>query len=233
MIFNILICDDEPIICEKLKNFLHSIDPNYEIDTYYLGENILEIASNYDVIFLDIEMPGINGMETARLLRQRNCNAYIIFLTSHNEFMPEAFAVRAYRFLCKPVDKVKLRAAISDVEAEIQHRKKYLVKSEEKTFVVDSDEIIYLAAYGDGTYIYTTNGIIDSNRSLKYWLSELNENFFQIHKSYVVSFAYIKFLDKMSLHLRCTNEEIPISRRQYKEFKEKFVSYIKNNSRSL
>lgn len=227
MNIKILICDDEPILCKKTQEVIKSIDPNIDTDTCYLGESVIDIADKYDIIFLDIDMPGMNGMETASLLRRRGVSSYIVFLTSHSEFMPEAFEVRAYRFLTKPLDANKVSKMIDEIKLEMSSRHKVIIKTGDREYVLSSDEIVYLAAYGDGTYIYTTHDVIDSSKSLKHWAEVLSDKqFFYVHKSYIVSYAYISELGKMSVKLRNVKEEIPVSRRKHKEFREKYISYI-------
>ena len=100
----IAICDDEKIFRDQIKKYILEVSSDSSIDEYTCGDDLAGSESNYDIIFLDIEMPGISGIETAEKLRENGSDADIIFLTSHVEFVYEAFKVRAFRFLQKPID---------------------------------------------------------------------------------------------------------------------------------
>lgn len=87
MKLNVAVCDDEKIISNEIKNRLHNMYPDHLIDIYDSGSDLLKAKKIYDLIFLDIEMPEVNGMETAEQLRKKGNGEYIIFLTSHTEFV--------------------------------------------------------------------------------------------------------------------------------------------------
>lgn len=100
MNINCAICDDEKIICNELKLFLSELRPNYNIDVFHSGEYLINSQKKFDLIFLDIEMPEIDAMKTAEILRKNdNTTTYIVFITNHIELMPEAFNVRAFRII--------------------------------------------------------------------------------------------------------------------------------------
>lgn len=231
----IAICDDEKIICNKIRQFLLSIRPDYNIDTFLSGRELLETEQSYDIIFLDIGMPDLNGMRTAELLRQKQNPAFLIFLTSYAEFMPEAFKVRAFRFLTKPINSHELEESLSEAEKDILSNKKISIHSHGIIHLVAVTDIIYFEAYGDGTYIYTVSkNVLDSPKTLKYWIQTMGkEHFFQTHKSYFVSMRHIKTIQGNMLHMHYVNQPIPISRRYHADFKEKLNIYIRENSKSV
>ncbi len=109
----IAICDDEEIYRVQLKTILDKllINVDYDIDTFSDG-NILSDAFGkcpYDLVFLDIEMPAVDGITLARKIRAKSENAFIVFLTSHIEYALEGYEVNALRYLTKPVDIDKLK----------------------------------------------------------------------------------------------------------------------------
>lgn len=125
----IAICDDETILCKELKEKISKFYSEYSIDTFHSGKELLRCPNEYDIIFLDIEMPGEDGMETAKKLRSQNCKSYIIFLTSHTEYMPDAFKVKAFRFLAKPLDEEHLKEALADAQKELADSKKIIISN--------------------------------------------------------------------------------------------------------
>ena len=104
------ICDDEKEIREKIKNVVEKTmfddDRDYRIKTFSSGEELLqENVGEIDILFLDILMGDINGMDTARKIRENDKNMEIIFITSLVDYISDGYEVRAYRYLLKPVDE--------------------------------------------------------------------------------------------------------------------------------
>lgn len=231
---HVAICDDENIICNEVKMALKKLKPDYEIDIFHSGCELLNSNVTYDLIFLDIEMPDINGMKTAESLRNGENEEHIIFLTSHTEFMPDAFKVKAFRFLNKPIETETFEEAVVEAEKEILNNEKIAITFQGNTKLVRLKEILCFEAFGDGTYIYTKKEVLESKKSLKYWMNEIgNEHFYQVHKSYFASFRYIKKIDTTEIQLHHLKQSIPVSRRKLPQFKKAFFEYIKKNAKYI
>lgn len=218
------------IIMLRVKKYLNEYNPEWCVDMYSDGETLIDKSMNYDSIILDIEIPRMNGMIIANLLREKGYAGEIIFLTSYDEYIEDAFKVRAYRFLHKPIVKEKLLEAVNSVNEEIYESKIVIVKQKGKDTLIKTKDIIFLEAYGDGTYIYTKDKILDSHETLKYWMNKLgNEKFYHVHKSYFVSFEYINTIEKEMVLMKHYNGEIPVARRRWKEFKIAYYDFIRKN----
>ena len=100
----IAIVDDEKVIREQIKKLVEKKQIDCEIDTYGTGEDLLKADSVYDIIFLDIQMDGMNGIDTARALRQKADNTVLIFITGVKEYVFDAFDVAAFHYLIKPIE---------------------------------------------------------------------------------------------------------------------------------
>lgn len=98
----IAIVDDEKVIKEQIKKLIEKKHTDCEIDTYGTGEDLLKADSVYDIIFLDIQMDGMNGIDTARALRQKADNTVLIFITGVKEYVFDAFDVAAFHYLMLP-----------------------------------------------------------------------------------------------------------------------------------
>ena len=118
MKLKVAICEDDHVLGDDIKRRILEIKPDYEIDIYSIGESEIENIG-YDIVFLDIEMPGRDGLSIAKELREKQYGGHIVFLTSHTEFMPEAFKVKAFRFLTKPIKPNDLLETLSECEREI------------------------------------------------------------------------------------------------------------------
>lgn len=232
MKLNVAICDDESIICNEIKLKLKEIKPNYEISIFKSGKALLNSSKIYDLIFLDIEMPEIDGMNVAKLIRERKNEEYIIFLTSHIEFMPDAFKVKAFRFLNKPIDDEKFEETIIEAEKEILNNEKIAITLQGCTNLINLKDILCFEASGDGTYIHMKNAVLESNKPLKYWVNRMgNEHFFQVHKSYFIALRYVKSINASEIEMHYLKQCIPISRRKIASFKKNFFEYVKKNAK--
>lgn len=220
---NIAVCDDNQAILTDICGRIAKYRPDYSIEAFSSGRKLLESGRKYDIVFLDIEMPDKDGMETAKLLRTTYRDAYIVFLTSHTEYMREAFKVRAYRYLVKPVCENDLYESISQAEKDILSTDKVVSIVNAETTLIDLDGIVCIETCGNGALIYTEDGVHESNRSLKYWAEKLGtERFFKVHKSYLAAFAHMRSFDQSGIRMAHTRDPIPISRRNQSAFKKAF-----------
>ena len=103
----IAICDDEKIIIERIADLIKKQSVDCHIESFSAGSEMLAAQKHFDMIFLDIKMEGINGIETARAVREYDRKAVIIFVTAIKEYVFEAFDVGAFHYLLKPIDEQK------------------------------------------------------------------------------------------------------------------------------
>lgn len=237
MIYKIAVCDDEQIFIDDVTAKLKAQSEQCEISEYVSGEELLNSQLEFNIIFLDIEMTGINGINAAFALRERKYDGMIIFLTSHTEFMPDAFKVKAFRFLDKPLDNEKFNEAFSEVKKEILNTEHILLSDRSgKTVYLKLTDIVYLEAYGDGTYIYGKTGkVYDTDKPLKYWKEQIgSEHFYQIHKSFIVSYLYVSdILKSGQVVVKGTAQVLDISRRNVVPFRNGFFDYIRKYARVM
>lgn len=237
MTYKIAVCDDEQIFVDDVVKKLKEQSEQCEISEYISGEELLNSSLEFDMIFLDIEMTGIDGINAAFTLRERGFDGMIIFLTSHTEFMPDAFKVKAFRFLDKPLDSEKFREAFSEAKKEIMNTEHILLSDRSgKTVYLKLTDIVYLEAYGDGTYIYGKTGkVYDTDKPLKYWEGQIgSEHFYQIHKSFIVSYLYVSDISKDGqVAMKGFKQPLDISRRNVVPFRNGFFDYIRKYARIM
>ena len=237
MTYRIAVCDDEQIFINDAVAKLKGQSEQCEISEYTSGEELLDSSLDFNIIFLDIEMTGINGINTAFSLRERKYDGMIIFLTSHTEFMPDAFKVKAFRFLDKPLDDDKFNEAFTEAKKEILNTEHILLsdRSGKKVYLKLTD-IVYLEAYGDRTYIYgKTGSVYDTDKPLKYWKEQIgSEHFYQIHKSFIVSYLYVSVILKNNqVVMKGIKQPLDISRRNTVPFRNGFFDYIKKYAKVI
>lgn len=229
----IAICDDELIFCEQLKkeiyNYSSSRNLNIVVEIFLKGNDLIKSNKNYDLIFLDYNMPEINGLETAQLLRQNNRSYKIVFLTSYTEIVYESFKYDTFRFLTKPVNKEKLYETLDSYRKKIDLYYPISINVDGDNRKINTKDILYIEADGRNCVIRLLNESFYCNKTLSKILSLLpSDSFFKTHRSYIVNFLYIDKYDKKSIYF--TNGEIAkISRDTFSDFKSALNQFLNNN----
>ena len=230
----VAICDDEINIIKEVKRLLISLNDKLEITIFTEAEKLIAKNSEYDIVFLDIDMPSISGIKVAEHMHENKLSNYIIFLTSHAEFMQDAFKVRAFRYLNKPVNIDDLKNVLYDIEKENFEQRKVLIKTQKQVIWVNVNDIICIEAFGDGTYVHTKEKVYVCSKKLKDWQTELGtEHFFQTHKSFIIALKFVNKINENDVEMNYISINIPISRRKNTLFKSVFLEYVKNNSVAL
>lgn len=226
---NIAVCDDEAymreMICKELEKQFAKRKINIHITEYDAGEGLLEADSLFDIIFLDIEMPGLDGMQTARKIREGNSYTKIVFLTSHIEPVRTAYQVGAHRYLIKDSYLDEIEECIdSIIEADGQFVS-YSVVHEGIPVEIKEKDILYISSRHNGTEVWLDNFVGLSDKSLGEWEKILSSSLFaRVHTGYIVNVSHIDFIDeKIVLY---SGEKIAFSRRKKSEIKEKYTKYM-------
>lgn len=222
---NIGICDDElhyrVNIKDMLGDILSTYSINYKIYEFSSGE---ELLSNYpkdlDILIMDIQMKIINGMDTARKIREFDQNLEIIFMTSFSEFMQEGYEVKAYRYILKPISERKISRNILPCINEIMKKKNNYLTINVKNYVdrIKIDSIVYIETDRPNILIYTNDNKYTTKMSISKIDKILREHgFFRCHNSYIVN---LKLVESMNSNILKIGEKyIPISKYRVKELK--------------
>lgn len=235
---NVAVCDDEVSEIEKLEGILESISEKHgihmEMEDFICGEKLLERikTSNirYDLIFLDIEMKHLDGLDTAKQIRELDEQVYLIYVTGFESYALKAYEVHPYHFILKPVSvktiekcflKVCENISLDACYYEYQYKKEYykLPISDIMLFESDKRRInIYLADGSVYTY-YDRLSLIEEkmkNRTVDFW---------RIHQSYLVHAKYIRH--KAFDYVVLTNgRQLYISEKRRKEINEQYLKAI-------
>ncbi|WP_195938144.1 LytR/AlgR family response regulator transcription factor [Romboutsia sp. 1001713B170131_170501_G6] len=228
----VAICEDEKdtqlLIEDYIHNILKNINIEYEIQKYNLGEELLESnLKDIDILLLDIQMGQINGMDTARKIREVDNKMEIIFITSLIDYVQEGYEVRAYRYLLKPIELEELKKHILACIKEIENKNSYiLIKNKSNTYKIYSNEIKYIEVQKKNMLIHTINKNLDVRYSLEKIEKDINlDKFVRCHKSFLVNLSYVENIKSNTIILE-SGEEVPVSRYRYKEVKEKFLKFL-------
>lgn len=228
----IAICDDEQVFCNTLRNmiFEYKAKRRVHIDVYCYsgGKALLNDNKTFDMVFMDYQMPDLDGMEVARILRRRNCTCSIVFATAYPQFVLESFEVQPYRFFIKPVSVDQIEALLSTYIAQQKLLAPLIVINDREQTVVQAKDILYLE--GDGKYciVRTDDNTYSSSKTLAQVYALLPQYcFYRSHKSYVVNLYSISKIENGVLRL-VNGETVSISRSKKKEFDKTYKQFIKD-----
>lgn len=190
------------------------------------GEELLAGYNRVDILFLDIQMNELSGMDVARKIREFDNNVEIIFTTSIVQHVFRAYEVRAYRYLVKPIEyekfKNEVKCCISDY---LEKNSVVSIDSNKSTLVLPIGDILYAEVIKKEVTIYTESKIYTIETSMKSIEKKLsNHNFFRCHHSYLVNLKKINEISSKSIFIK--NKEIPISRAKYKNLKIRLVNLL-------
>ena len=184
----------------------------------------------YDLVFLDIEMPEMDGIATARKLREKSREVPIIFLTSHIEYALEGYEVNALRYLTKPINSTKLYEVLDFVASQMQEQKVLWVKTDLSEERVHMKEILFMEAQNQNILISTKKNAYTVRYNLSDYEQELREDgFFRIHRGYLVALRHIKSVEKSQVTL-VDNTVLPVSRSKEKELKNALFQYMRKEA---
>lgn len=231
---NIVICDDDPLFCSQLSAYLckpeNMCGENVTIQRFSSGEELLAYPDLHaDIIILDIQMAQLDGIETARQLRQRKESFLLIFVTSLNGYELNGYDVHAFGFLKKPLQKAKLHKLMQDaLERLAEERGKIIeLKRGMETDYINIREILYIEVYNHNICLVLPDARVEYYARLRDMEAQLNPHgFFRCHKSYLVSCSHIRTLRQTELVME-NGEKIPISRNRRTEFLNYFTKYAR------
>ncbi len=240
MKLNIAICDDENYILTHTASLIdiyqfQHLDTNLSIDCYDSGEALLKNytqARQYHIILLDIEMPGLNGIETARKIRNKiDRNVIIVFISSYPEYMQESFAVHPYFFLQKPATQENMNRLLDEIIDEF-------TSSTHMCTLIDMEDIQHTIYLNDVLYIHTYNARkellsfhlpdneLHTKGQLTEWETKLQDyHYISCYRGYLVNLAHIHYMTKNQLILN-NDESIPLSRTKRKLIQQLFLNQI-------
>ena len=229
----IAVCDDELQCREQtvlaIRHCMKGLD--YGVESFCYGSEFLQAFQKkaYDLVFLDIEMPEMDGITLAKRLRQLHKDVPIVFLTSHIEYALEGYEVNALRYLTKPIRTDKLEQVLCHVQQQLQQHTLW-IKTELGEQRLKIKDIIFMESQNQNILICTTQEAYTVRYNLSDYEAELKEDgFFRIHRGYLVALGHIKSMGKGELTLD-DGTVLPVARSKEKELKEALFRYVQKEA---
>ena len=202
---HIAVCDDDKItrdlVCEMLCDYADRSTVKITFEAFESYGDIIKRTDDFDVFLLDYKMDDVSGnenetdgMQFARLLRRKHgAEKNIIFITAYDEFVYEAFEVRAHRFLKKPINREKLFEALDECINTNALNSTVVIKMNDEAQVFRADEIYYLEVSLKNTFVHTKQDTFKCHKTIASFEDELAPlRFFRIHRSFIVNLAHVK-----------------------------------------
>ncbi|MBQ2070479.1 MAG: response regulator transcription factor [Bacilli bacterium] len=230
----IAIIEDEESAKARLLSCLDLLSKKEGIELHILhypsGSAFIEAFScQFDIVFMDIETPGINGMEAARIMRKKDPEVILIFVTNLAQMALEGYSVDAMDFIIKPVEPAHF---LLKMERVLARCKQLLGKSitlsmpEGETIVVAQKDILYAETDGHYVLIHTNKGVLKVYGTLKEIEAKIDDDFgfARCNRSYLVNLQYVERVDKDTVYVR--GELLQISRPSHKAFILSLARYL-------
>lgn len=223
------LCDDEEYVCDSVYKILKEYGNEHQIEIEFIYYNsaklLLEKRDMLDVLFLDIEMPKMDGIKAGMKLRDWNIDYKIIMLTVREDRFRDAFKIGAFRFVSKPINEVEFCLAINDVIDAMSINRSVIAYRDNVAFEISQKDILYIEANSSSSLIYTRDCEYRSEQSLKAWSNLLDKRFFfQSHRSYIVNMSKIENVQGNTIYL-VTGDRILVSRRLRTSFLKAYMMY--------
>lgn len=240
----IAFCDDDMEVLHQMNELLdrYRVERNEDI-TYAAFQSPFELLTEIekgirpDILFLDVVMPGQNGMDVAKEIRQYDTNMKIIFLTSSPEFAVESYSVGAYFYQLKPIWEESFFRLMDAVLAECEKKKKnsLILRSKDGITRIDLQQLEYCEVLGRKLLFHLEDGaVLESAGSLDDLAGQLMQysNFFRPHRSFLVNMEYIQNISSRSIKM-VNDAEIPIPHGKCSEIKNTYMEYAFNREQAV
>ncbi len=227
----IAVCDDEPVMCQQLKlllsEFLTSQNRPFEISCYGNGLSLLASPFHYDLIFLDIQLPNLNGVELAKRLRAREFDGILIFVTILADYMPDAFEVEAADYLLKPIDQSHFQRTLKRTLKRMDARweRSLFIQTANWCKSVKFSDIYYCEVRNRKIYLHTKHGVIDYYGKMKDLEQQAGSRFIKCHRSFLVNPDYLSQYANGQITLE-NGEYLPVSRQHHSLLMNQMLEYI-------
>ena len=244
---SITICDDDKtlqkLLQQKIEKFCADRNKSCRIVCCDSGEELLNLPAP-DILFLDIQMSGKNGMETARELRRRHEDTILIFVTAMSEYVYEAFDVNALHYLIKPFSDEKLQEVLEKALQQLhglaaikegQRKSEKPLENEESSKIllvkrgglstkVFLSDIIYAEVFNRKVMLHTINGEIEYYGKLTDLSEQAGADFYRTHRAYLVNLKYVEKYNATTVWLE--QGTALLSKKQFSGFVQQYMQYI-------
>ena len=243
--YQALVCEDQlselQFICRELEGAFQKNKLPVHFETYQNSKKVLEKLSqneqHYDLLFFDIEMPGLNGIELCRRIRHNHPDSLVIFISNKEELVFQTFEVQPFRFIRKNHFLKELDQLVLAIEKELAVREGIQISVQElhssTIYTWNINQILYVEALAKRCQVVTEHGSTNLQYRFMNFEDQLTPHgFLKPHQSFLVNCKYISVIEKDAVLLD-NGERIPLSRNRVSEVKQQFMQYINGGSHAI
>ena len=226
----VAICDDNSVDLKAMLEVFRHVAPNHAVDAYSDGKRLLEAISegaDYDLLFLDIIMPEITGMDLAREAGRIAPDAPVVFLTDSDAYAVEAFSVKALHYILKPMTESALKECLQRLkERQSLRRRVHIISSSGIRQILFADEIEYAQSDAHYCNLHLSDGTVVKARMTQSEIRDtLGDSFLAVSRGLIVNVEFIRHLGSRSCTLK-DGQEILLSRNNLKEIHSAYAAYV-------
>lgn len=213
-------------IQSSLTKLLDSRNEPAEVSVFQDARAFLEGFSRgrYDIIFLDIQMPGMDGMTCAQEIRRQDSSVILIFITSMVQYAVQGYRVEAMDYLVKPVEPALLAHSLYRALKHLNKNQKLTIRSSDGLHSLNADELLYVEAVNHRVILHTTGESIYCPQTMAAVEAQLQGcGFFRCHQGFLVNMRQIQHIDGNDLYIG--NRAVPISKYRRREFMQELTAY--------
>lgn len=226
----IYLCDDELTIQEEIYLAVSGILPEANVSTYTDGKQLVEQMKRNccDILLLDIDMPGLSGMEVAAQLSELSQKPLLVFVTNHDELVYESFRYHPFGFVRKQFLNEELDKVLKDCAAELEQGKQHFnFRTEGKEVCILLSEIFFFESEGNYLKVYTKDGEYRFRSTITAVESTLKKDgFIRIHKGFLVNQSVIRLFGTEEVELM-NSRSLPVGKIYLEEAKQQFMRYLR------
>lgn len=233
------ICDDQKEVREILSEKIKMLYPAGSLAFYNSGQEVLDAVEPPDILFLDIQMPQLDGMETARRLRKDNGQMILIFVTALEDYVFQAFDVGAFHYLVKPFSDEKFYEVLGKAVEQFEGRRtgrnakkeppSLMITAKGKHIMVNLEDIVYAEVFDRKVVIHTMDSDIEYYGKMRELEKRAGDGFYRSHRAYLVNFNYIRKYDATTIWLE--RGQALMAKQNYREFVKAYLRYNQRKGR--
>ena len=230
----IAICDDEKYMSDQIQElacaFFGRRNRETAIRRFSCGRELLEYDGQIDILFLDIQMKGMDGMETAKRLRAGKFRGFLIFITVLQEMVFQSFEVQAYDYLVKPIEEARFEKTMERLLASMCSAggSSLLVQKGYESRIIQKEDIVFCEIIDRKIYLNLASGeVVDYYERIENLETKLDSRFFRCHRSFLINLGHLRGYKNGTAYMD-NSRGIPVSRLRGKEFSSVILEYMKD-----